>query len=47
MKRLPTLLTAALLLLTTANAKAQVSAHIDSLLFENSHRIDSAGACSI
>lgn len=42
MKRLPTLLTAALLLLTTANAKAQVSAHIDSLLFENSHRIDSA-----
>lgn len=42
MKRLPTLLTAALLLLTTANAKAQVSTHIDSLLFENSHRIDSA-----
>ena len=42
MKRLPTLLTAALLLLTTANAKAQGSAHIDSLLFENSHRIDSA-----
>lgn len=42
MKRLPTLLTAALLLLTTANAKAQVSVHIDSLLFENSHRIDSA-----
>lgn len=42
MKRLPTLLTAALLLLTTANAEAQVSVHIDSLLFENSHRIDSA-----
>lgn len=42
MKRLPTLLTAALLLLTTANAKAHVSVHIDSLLFENSHRIDSA-----
>lgn len=42
MKRLPTLLTAALLLLTTANAKAQGSVHIDSLLFENSHRIDSA-----
>ena len=42
MKRLPTLLTAALLLLTTANVKAQVSVHIDSLLFENSHRIDSA-----
>ena len=42
MKRLPTLLTAALLLLTTANAKAHGSAHIDSLLFENSHRIDSA-----
>lgn len=42
MKRLPTLLTAAILLLTTANAEAQVSAHIDSLLFENSHRIDSA-----
>lgn len=42
MKRLPTLLTAALLLLTTANAKAQVCVHIDSLLFENSHRIDSA-----
>lgn len=42
MKRLPTLLTAALLLLTTANAEAHVSAHIDSLLFENSHRIDSA-----
>ena len=42
MKRLPTLLTAALLLLTTANAKAQVSVRIDSLLFENSHRIDSA-----
>lgn len=42
MKRLPTLLTAALLLLTTANAKAQVNVHIDSLLFENSHRIDSA-----
>lgn len=42
MKRLPTLLTAALLLLTTANAKAQVSVHIDLLLFENSHRIDSA-----
>lgn len=42
MKRLPTLLTAALLLLTTANAKAQVSTHIDSLLFENSHHIDSA-----
>lgn len=42
MKRLPTLLTAALLLLTTANAKAQVSIHINSLLFENSHRIDSA-----
>ena len=42
MKRLPTLLTAALLLLTTANAEAQVSARIDSLLFENSHRIDSA-----
>lgn len=42
MKRLPTLLTAALLLLTTANAKAHGSVHIDSLLFENSHRIDSA-----
>lgn len=42
MKHLPTLLTAALLQLTTANAKAQVSVHIDSLLFENSHRIDSA-----
>ena len=30
------------MLLTTANAEAQGSAHIDSLLFENSHRIDSA-----
>lgn len=42
MKRLSKLVAVALALLTYTNADAQVSVHIDSLLFENSHRIDSA-----
>ena len=47
MKRLSKLVAVALALLTYTNADAQVSVHIDSLLFENSHRIDSASCCEL